>query len=109
MIDYDRLGHCVKCHCLIAETEGEGRNIKIIQKFSNASQIDFNISNGTIMPVAICTDCKSKLQHTEEERVQIMNSVVKGWDKEIDWLGWGEDKRKEYMKKFSNLKILSLA
>lgn len=105
-IDYDKFGHCCKCHKdLKLKQVIDG---KVQERFSiKYRETEFLLDDDSRMRVAICVDCKDNLAEEDEE--DIMKCVVKGWDISTNDLvrksAWTEEKKKDYMKKYSKLKI----
>ena len=102
-IDFDKFGHCVKCH----------RDLRIEQiidgkpemRFSpDYSETEYLLDNGSKMRVAVCKQCKETL--TQEDHPVIMDCVVKGWKIEVDALPWSADKKETYLDNYSQLNIV---
>lgn len=105
-IDYDKPGHCCKCHQEIAEFGGSDSNgnMTIIRMKGNASETEFVMSDGSKMRVAMCLSCKDTLM--PEDAVDIMDSVISGWEHEHKFLPWSNEKKATYMAKYSQLEIM---
>jgi hypothetical protein len=104
-IDYDKFGHCIKCH----------KNMIIEQVIDNEvrkrmstdyREVEFLLSSGSRMRVAICKDCQETL--SEKEHNSIMECVVNGWKKELEELHhWSKEKKDNYMETYGKLTISS--
>ena len=101
-IDYDVYGRCCKCH----------RNLMTDKFFNNSwhkvfaerEEQEFDLSDGTKMRVTLCKSCKSQLSDKDSD--EIMQSVIKGWEKEVNSFShWSVAKKKEHMSKYKSLKI----
>jgi len=108
MIDYDCIGFCALCHkSLIEEKVITGSNGKpeIQTVFtSDRTEIEVCLDNGSLMRVAMCKKCKSN--YTVKDNKPLMESIVNGWEKEVEHLPhWTKDNKADYMKKYSKLKI----
>lgn len=105
-MDYDCLGHCVKCHKnMLVEQVVSG---ELIQRFTpDYSEEEFLLDNGSKMRVAICKVCQSNL--TEIDNDSIMQCVINGWKKEIENNPdkWDKDKSKKYQDDYFSLKIIA--
>lgn len=102
-IDFDRYGHCVLCHknMLIEQVVGQ----KVIKRFTaDYQETEFLLDDKSKMRVAICKKCKDKL--TDGDTTRIMDSVKKGWEKELETLDWSEEKKKNYLEGYSKKQIL---
>jgi hypothetical protein len=103
-LTYDKYGHCVLCHrnLLIEQVIDQKLQVRFSPDYS---QSEFLLDDGSRMKVAICRDCQADL--TEHDQPKIMKSVIDGWQVEVDSLNhWTEEKRKNYMKKYSKLEIV---
>lgn len=61
---------------------------------NNYTEVRFDLTNGSKMPVAVCLDCKDKIFHADKK--EIMKVVRAGWEKEHDKMGWDKDQRERY-------------
>lgn len=106
--EFDKAGFCCKCHQPVAEFNGsrpDGSMI-ITRLLPNCEMVDYRISNGSILKVCICTECKPKL--LPEDSGEVMENVINGWQWELDNLVAMEEHRKnEIMKDASKLHITS--
>lgn len=109
-VDYDKYGWCCQCHTrLMTEKfiDGEWQAIWM----PTAKERTVLLNNGSKMRIMMCSDCYNKFD--ERAFNKVMDSVIKGWDKETDELvanpsfpGWNKDTKKSYMNKYSKLKIV---
>ena len=103
MIIPDEFGKCVKCHRnLITERVING----VVKKVTipDYDQIQYLLDDGSKMRVVMCKPCKLTL--TEKDEKPIMDSVIAGWQKEVNGLiHWHKKKKDEYMKRYKKLKI----
>lgn len=102
-VTYDKYGHCVLCHkYLIVEKIVNG---KAIEMFSGQhDQEEYFLNSGSRMKVTICKTCKVKDFPSKTD--DIMKSVIKGWQVEINHLDWPEEKKKAHMERYNKKKIL---
>lgn len=109
-MDYDKFGHCVKCHkgMYVEQIIGGKPTIRFTPDYTEK---EYLLSDNTRMRVAICKDCKGSM--TEDDDDYVMSSVVKGWDVATDELvkdkkkrNWDKKKKDEYMDTYSKLKIV---
>lgn len=61
---------------------------------NNYTEVTFDLTNGSKMPVATCLDCKDKIWHSDKS--QIMKAVRDGWQREHEKLNWTKDQRDRY-------------
>jgi hypothetical protein len=111
-IDYDIYGHCVKCH----------KNLRIKEVFNNEyrerwlptkNETEYMLDDGSCMRVTMCTPCKNKLTLSDKENKEIMDIVIRGWDRESDMLvadkdrpSWTKESKDKYMKAYSKKYIV---
>ena len=65
---------------------------------------EYLLSDFSRMKVALCKQCKAVI--TPEQYTTVMDCVIRGWKQELDRSSWSEEKKKEYMDKYSQLKII---
>lgn len=100
--EFDKAGYCVKCHCAIAEFDGDQKVVKLL---GTADTADFELDDGSIMRVAVCTECREKLKPLDT--LQIMEAVYKGWAFEIEhYCRWPEDRKQRYLDKYGRRYIV---
>lgn len=109
----DKYGHCVICHKnLLVERVVDQQVITMFTP--DKQETEFMLDDGTRMRVSICRECKEGEDlHSESKQIQIMESVVNGWQLEIDSLvndekrpEWTFDRGKKHMDVYSKKKIL---
>lgn len=110
----DRFGACVICHKdMIVERVVDG---KVINMFSpEKDETIFNLDDGSIMPVSICKTCKNSVNLDDPKlHDKIMNSVVEGWQYQVDQFvsddkrpDWTQEKADLYMEEYGVLEISS--
>ena len=105
MIIPDEFGKCIKCHKdLIIEKVIDGQLKRVLTP--DYGEIQVELDDGSKMRVVMCLTCQEI--YTEKDFPTIMASVVAGWQKELNNLPyWNEEKKDNYMKKYSKLKIKS--
>ena len=102
-IDWDSFGHCCLCHKNMAFKQVVG--MKEVQRFSpEYCEAEFMLNDNSKMKVALCQPCKDSI--TEKDYPRIEDSVIRGWEQEITQLGWSEPRKKEYMDRYSQIKIV---
>lgn len=103
-MDYDKFGHCVKCHKnMITEQYIDGQ---ITQRFTpEYSEEELFLDNNSKMRVAICKTCQDNL--SDIDFPAIMDSVVNGWDKELKDNNWDNARKQKYKEDFFNVKIIT--
>ena len=52
------------------------------------------LSNGSQMPIAVCIDCKDKVFLAD--RLELMQAVRDGWQREHDAMNWTKEERDKY-------------
>ena len=103
MIIPDEFGKCVKCHKNLIMEKVINNEIKRVLT-PDYSQIQLLLSDGSNMRVVMCLRCQDT--YIEKDNKDIMESVIAGWEKELKELPhWSENKKDDYMKKYSQLKI----
>lgn len=97
--DFDKAGFCVRCHDPVAEFNGsraDGSMIitKLLPTLRMATVL---LDDGSQMRVAMCDRCYETF--TPEHSAEIMESVINGWQWELDNLltHWDESFKKAYM------------
>lgn len=58
------------------------------------TQVNFTLTNGSQMPVAVCLGCMDKVFHADKK--QIMRAVREGWHREHEQMQWSKDQREHY-------------
>lgn len=102
-MDFDKFGHCVKCHkCMLIE---QAIDSKVQKRFTqDYSELELFLSDGSKMRVAICVDCRQSLR--DENLPEIMETVYRGWEKELESSGWGVEKKDKYLKRYNGLRVV---
>lgn len=101
-IDYDVYGRCCKCHRDLMTNKFF--NNQWHKVFAEREEHEYTLSDNSKMRVTLCKSCKANL--SEKDSKTIMESVIKGWQKEVDSFShWSEAKKKEHMVKYKKLKI----
>lgn len=105
-IGYDFPGLCALCHIEIAEFHGSLPNGRpnVTKMKGNASSLKVKLDDGSVMGVNICNDCYNDFK--PEDMKDLMESVINGWQSEVDILPWEEEKKISYMKEYSKLKAI---
>ena len=67
-------------------------------------ETEYLLDDGSKMRVAVCKPCKAKL--TDKDQDSIMASVVEGWRNEMRDVKWTQEKKDDYMKRYSKKKII---
>lgn len=103
-VDFDKFGYCVFCHKYLMEEKVMEGEVQLVFTKDRKETV-FMLDDGSQMRVCICKGCKENLK--ESDHNVIMQSVVKGWEKEVESLvHWTEDQRIDHMVKYSKKKIL---
>ena len=108
-IDFDFPGLCVNCHTEIAEFSGSsttGRPIITAIK-PNSHQMKVELDDKSVMTVMLCTDCFFDVK--PDDMKAIMESVINGWQSEVDSLEWEDDKKFAHMDRYSKKRITNRA
>ncbi len=111
MIDYDSYGHCCSCHKNMLIEQVVGGNV--IKRFTaDYDEVQYLLNDGSKMRVTICKQCKELDKHSDTSN--IMECIIKGWQKEVDDLvadenkpNWTQEKANEHMEWYGNLEIVS--
>lgn len=110
-IDYDCLGFCANCHCNLMRTVlSEGKQIEIFS--GKAAFLELKLNDGSKMRITVCNECKRTYDHKKHSKL-LMESIVRGWDKESDLLVADPSKpnfdpkwKENYMKVYSKKEII---
>lgn len=102
-VDYDLYGHCVLCHnYMMDEVTIDGQ--RILKKKGEFRESLYLLDTGATMRVAMCVHCQNKLNDSDEEKQEIMDCVIRGWDIESDDLvssnekpRWDKEHKDKYM------------
>lgn len=106
-IDYACPGFCSKCHVEIANFRGSQEvtpgvfRPRIESLKPNFRQQTVNLSNESQMMVTVCDSCYDL---NPEDLDSLMDSELRGWQKEIEHFGLGEDVKK-WVKKAESITI----
>ena len=107
-IDFDWPGFCANCHLAVAEFEGSDEHgiLKIKKMLGNARAVYFHLGNGSQMPVTLCETCELNLKGSDCKN--IMESIINGWQMEIDLKcsHWEDKKKTDYMDTYSKHTII---
>ncbi len=105
MLDYDKAGYCVKCHDTVIEEKVINGILQEVLK-TNYDTTQFLLNDNSKMRVVICKPCKAKL--TDKDYAYVMNSVIKGWEKEVEGLShWSSERKKDYMDNYCKKVIIT--
>ena len=100
----DTYGHCVLCgkNMLIKQViDG-----KVQERFTpDYTEAQFLLNDKSKMNVAMCQGCKNNI--TDEQHTDIMQSVISGWQVQVDNSDWTDEKKQAHMEKYSQLEIVS--
>lgn len=103
VVDWDEFGRCVLCHKSLMMQKLIDNVMKDVFT-PDRTETQFLLNDGSKMRVGICQKCKDEL--TLDDEPKIMQSVIKGWEKEIDDAKWAKERKKDYMKIYSKKKIV---
>ena len=103
-IDFDKFGHCVLCHKnMLIKQIVDGKEIERLT--ADYTEAEYMLDDGSKMRVAMCKDCKSKLN--EEDNIKIMKCVIRGWQEEVKNIKhWDEKRKSDYLDKYSSREIV---
>lgn len=110
-IAFDYPGLCALCHTEIADFNGS-REVKpgifrpVIQKFKeNMREAVVVLSNSSKMTVLLCSSCADL---RPEDMGPLMDSVIEGWQFEVDTMlpDWPAEKKVAHMKDCSSLEAI---
>lgn len=110
----DKFGNCVVCHKNLI------RNVALNGKIEGMFDADkdeafMKLNNGSIMPISICKNCKSKVDlDSPDVKFSIMEAVQNGWTLEMDHMNkhpelfpdWNAAKKQVLEKYYSGLSIV---
>ena len=106
-INFDYPGFCANCHTAVAEFDGSDENgMPIVKKIKgNVRTVYFQLTSGSKLPVTVCDECELKLKGSDCQH--IMESVINGWQKEIDFKckDWSDEKKLDVMTTYSGLNV----
>lgn len=94
----DKFGYCVMCHDKVMDVVGDKHF-----KLDNWSEQWVGLSDNTRMKLSMCTECKGMFG--EKHYDEVMVSVLGGWENELKDSDWDEDRKKDYIKSYSKLRI----
>ena len=102
-VNWDKYGHCCLCHKnMIIEQVIDG---KVQIRFTpDKDETQYLLNDGSKMRVSICKSCKKGL--TDKDFTGIMASVMRGWEEEVKTLKWTKKKKRDYLNRYSKLKIV---
>lgn len=102
-ITFDKYGHCVNCHknMLITQVVDQKEITRLTGEYT---EVEYMLNDGSKMRVACCINCKDTIK--DNNHPEIMDTVFKGWEKEIEKLNWSEQKKKAYFDEFSKKRIV---
>lgn len=77
------LGYCSSCGAKIIEAKKVGLRKASLRKLLNYKEHIVELSNGTIMRVAVCDKCKTELVAGKSQEIadKIIDNHIKYWDK----------------------------
>lgn len=108
VVDYDKHGYCCLCHCKVGEMKvyraSDGEEIKQVKWFHNKRTVSFRLNDGGQLMVNLCDTCDFSM--TEGDMDSIMESVKRGWWKELEsLLSWSQERKEKYRETYSKLQI----
>jgi hypothetical protein len=81
---------------------------KVTRRFHvDYDETEYLLDDGSKMRVALCKPCKGNL--TEVKNKEIMDCVIEGWREEVKTLPWSDEKKKDYMDRYSKKEIICMA
>jgi hypothetical protein len=102
-IDFDKYGHCVLCHKVLIFKQVIDQ--KVVERYApDYAEDEFLLDDGSRMRVCMCKNCLNT--HTEKDHKKIMKCVIKGWEEEIKVINWSEQRKKDYLDKYTKKYIL---
>lgn len=103
IITYDKFGYCSFCHRnLLVKKLVNGKEENVLG--SEYDEKEYDLSDGSKMKVAICKTCL--LTVTDADKPKIMDSIIRGWEKELDSLPhWSAKQKEDYMARYSKLEM----
>ena len=111
-MNYDKFGHCVKCHINMLVNDKNDKGQPIERLSGKADHMDLKLNDGSKMRVLICSKCKSSYSHDKHSQ-EVMQSVIAGWEKECDQLVADETRpefdskwKETYMTEYSKKEII---
>lgn len=100
-IDYDKIGHCVKCHKGIADYMSDGS----FRWRGDAKDHDFILNNFSKLKTKICSRCLENVN--SDDYPSIMASVFKGWERECRESSMSEIEQERYLSAARRLRIFA--
>jgi hypothetical protein len=99
-IDYDFPGLCAKCHTEIAEFRGSHPNgTPIISRLKpEYTTTTMQLNDGSSIRISLCSECKFSLAGTHCQ--EIMESVINGWQSEVERANWDDKELIGYMRTY---------
>ena len=103
-LDYDKHGYCIICSKQVVIDEVYNGSIQ--KRFTpEYAETELLLNDGSKMRVCTCVSCKQSFD--SEKYALVMSKVYKGWEHELKTLNWTEDKKQSYLKKYSEIEIVT--
>ena len=105
-VDYDFQGLCCLCHTEVAEFNGSHPNgcPRISKWKGNMAEMRVELNDGSKMTVILCNKCHDGFQ--PEDMKPLMESVIVGWQVEVNKLDWKDEKKIDHMTSYSKLQVV---
>lgn len=100
--DHDQLGFCAFCHIEVADWPEVNGN-KILKWRNTRRESLFKLSNDSVLHVTLCDVCDQKV--LPKHYRQLMDSIIGGWKKELEFTTMNTEQRDQYKKVFFKLTI----
>jgi hypothetical protein len=99
----------MKCEyglCLVCEKKITDDCMVCASKKPNSdyTEVHLKLNNGSLMPVAVCTDCKDKVFY--KDRKAVMEAVRQGWRDVAKKQKWNPEHRIKHEAHFKDLEIV---
>jgi len=108
-VDYDFPGLCAICHVEVAEFNGSHPNGRPIIKSlkGNMTEMKVELNDNSKMTVILCNHCHADFK--PEDMKPLMESVISGWQAEVNILDWTEEKKLDHMDRYSKKEVIDRA
>lgn len=62
---------------------------------ANRTEVSMPLTDGSLLRVGVCLGCRDKIWN--EDKGELWSALLRGWELQIEKLGWPLDRRDKYM------------
>lgn len=101
--DHDKIGFCALCHSAVGEwIDVSGHTI--LKWLPIRRECLFKLSNNSILHASLCSNCDDRIN--AEHFSDLMNSIIRGWEKELEVSTMPAESKADYINRYYQLKIM---